>query len=193
LMNALALSGAAPIGLGSLGLGGKTGMPGPPAINPQSGGEGGGRGKGKRGGKDFGGAPFKGKGGPPFGKGFKGFGFGWGKGKSKGQMMLRVDPNLKVWIGNLSPDTKWKELQTHLNQAGKTKWVEVFTGKGAQTGAAVFSEPEEVTKAVEMLNGSELDGSTIQVDVWVAQAREKEEDGGAAEGGEAPAAPGGED
>eukprot|EP00403_Amphidinium_massartii_P020476 CAMPEP_0178400038 /NCGR_PEP_ID=MMETSP0689_2-20121128/15584_1 /TAXON_ID=160604 /ORGANISM="Amphidinium massartii, Strain CS-259" /LENGTH=119 /DNA_ID=CAMNT_0020020823 /DNA_START=98 /DNA_END=457 /DNA_ORIENTATION=- len=111
---------------------------------------------------------------------------GWGKGKGKGQNMLRADPTLKVWIGNLSPDTKWKELQTHLNQAGKTKWVEVFTGKGAQTGAAVFTEPEEVTKAVEMLNGSELQGSAIQVDVWVAKVKEKAEDGAEAA---APAAP----
>jgi len=151
-------------------------MPGPPPSMNGPPREGGGKG-GKRGGggKDFG---FKG-GPPPFGKGFKGFPpFGWGKGKGKGQAMLRVDPNLKVWIGGLSEETKWKELQTHLDQAGKTKWVEVFTGKGAGTGAAVFTEAEDVQKAVEMLNGSVLDGNNIIVDVWVAQAKPREDEEG---------------
>merc|ERR1719254_75710 len=96
------------------------------------------------------------------GKGY-GWGFkGWGKGKGKG--MLRVDPTLKVWIGNLAEKTRWKELQTHMNQAGETKWVEVFGGKGKGTGAVVYSKAEEAQKAIATLNGSTLDDQAIVVD-----------------------------
>jgi len=133
---------------------------------------------------------FKGKGKPPFwgfgffkGKGMK------GKGKGKGpQQALRVDPALKVWIGNLPENAEWKELQTHMNQAGKTVWVEVFSGTGKGTGAVVYSATEEVAKAIEELNGQDFGGQPLVVDAWVRQVREPagEEDGAPAEqaGGE---------
>mmetsp|Transcript_75106 Transcript_75106/g.168537 ORF Transcript_75106/g.168537 Transcript_75106/m.168537 type:complete len:128 (-) Transcript_75106:54-437(-) len=116
------------------------------------------------------------------GKG-KGWGYYWGKGwgkggKGRGSQMLRVDPTLKVWIGNLSENTKWKELQTHLNQGAEpavTKWVEVFSGKGKGTGAAVFTTAEEAQKAIATLNGSELDGQAIVVDTWVKAEKPPEE------------------
>ena len=47
-------------------------------------------------------------------------------------------------LSYLKEDTKWKDLQTHMNQAGVTKWVEVFGGKGKGTGGAVFSTAEEI-------------------------------------------------
>jgi hypothetical protein len=58
--------------------------------------------------------------------------FGKGKGKGKGKSQLAVDPSLKVWIGNVPPDGDWKALQAHMNQAGVTKWVEIFQGSGAK-------------------------------------------------------------
>jgi len=143
-------------------------------------------GKGCKGGFGF----FKGKG-KPFGWGFgyfKGKDFK-GKGKGKGpQQMLRVDPSLKVWIGNLPENAEWKELQTHMNQAGKTVWVEVFAGTGKGTGAVVYSAAEEVTKAIEELNGSDFGGQALVVDAWVRQVKETpeggEQEGAPAEGGE---------
>lgn len=94
-------------------------------------------------------------------------GFGKGRGMSRGQSMLRVDPELKVWLGNLAEGTKWPELQAHMNQAGKTKWVEVFTGRAKGTGAVVYTTAEEAANAIATLNGSELGGAEIEVDVWV--------------------------
>jgi len=82
-------------------------------------------------------------------------------------MMYWVDPTLKVWIGGLPEDLKWKELQTHMNQAGKTEWVEVFSGKGKGTGAVVYNNVDDAQNAIATLNGSELQGSTIMVDPWV--------------------------
>merc|ERR1719261_1052634 len=83
-----------------------------------------------------------------------------GKGK------LRVAAELKVWVGNLAESTTWKDLQTHMNQAGKTKWIEVFSGKNQGTGAVVFDTAEEAINAIATLNGSELGGQAIVVDVW---------------------------
>mmetsp|Transcript_6127 Transcript_6127/g.9931 ORF Transcript_6127/g.9931 Transcript_6127/m.9931 type:complete len:126 (+) Transcript_6127:65-442(+) len=109
-----------------------------------------------------------------YGKGKWFFFDGYGKGKGKGK--LKVAPELKVWVGGLSSETTWKDLQTHMNQAGKTKWVEVFNSKSAVgTGAVVFSTAEEATNAVATLNGSELKGGAIQVDVWVKKEKETTE------------------
>jgi len=126
-------------------------------------------GKGKDKGKGkFKGMMFGGK-----GKGyFWGFGWGKGKGKTEGQLMLRVSPELKVWIGNLAEGTEWKELQTHMNAAGKTVWVEVFTGAGKGTGAVVYATPEDAQNAVKTLNGTALGGQDIIVDVWEKKIKE---------------------
>lgn len=95
----------------------------------------------------------------------------WGKGKGfgKGKNGLKVDPSLKCWIGNLPEGTQWKALQEHMNQAGKTTWVECFSGKGAGTGGVSYSTAEEAANAITMLNGSLLNGQAIMVDVWVKQ------------------------
>mmetsp|Transcript_24332 Transcript_24332/g.28671 ORF Transcript_24332/g.28671 Transcript_24332/m.28671 type:complete len:128 (+) Transcript_24332:80-463(+) len=101
---------------------------------------------------------------PMFMKWGKGKGFGKGKGNG-----LKVDPSLKCWIGNLPEGTSWKTLQEHMNQAGKTTWVECFSGKGAGTGGVSYATAEEAANAITMLNGSLLNGEAIMVDVWVKQ------------------------
>merc|ERR1719213_1041095 len=100
-----------------------------------------------------------------------------GKGKVKGkgkEVLNKVKPELKVWIGNLPESVGWKELQEHFNQAGKTKWVEAFKqGAGKGTGGAAYGSAEDAIKAISMLNGSILGGQMIQVDVW--EKKEKKE------------------
>ena len=39
-------------------------------------------------------------------------------------------------------------------EAGKTTWVECFSGKGAGTGGVSFSTAEEAANAITMLNGT---------------------------------------
>ncbi|CAL1156690.1 unnamed protein product [Cladocopium goreaui] len=98
--------------------------------------------------------------------GFKGFGKGKGKGKGP-----RVDPSEKVWIGGIPC---LGDMGTeHMNQVGKTKWVEVFEGKGAGTGTAAYSSAEEVAQAIASLDGSALGGGAIQVDAWVKAPKEE--------------------
>jgi len=110
-----------------------------------------------------------------------GFGKGWGKGKGwggkgKGKGGPRLEPEKKVWIGGIAPETTWKVLQEHLEKAGKTVWVEVFSGKGAGTGTAGFKTTEEVAEAIKTLNGSELNGAALTVDTWVKAIPEPKEE-----------------
>lgn len=95
-----------------------------------------------------------------------GGGFGKGDGKGKGKGMRGFPPSQRVWIGNVSADITWKELQEHMNAAGKTRWVEVFQNKGKGTGAVAYGSPEEAMNAVAMLNSSMLKGLPIVCDGW---------------------------
>merc|ERR1719231_1465865 len=79
---------------------------------------------------------------------------GKGFGKSRGKGLQSVDPDKKVWIGELPEAVTWKELQPHMDQVGKTRWVEVFKGKGKGSGAAAYSSAEDASAAVSTLNGS---------------------------------------
>merc|ERR1712187_301786 len=107
------------------------------------------------------------------GKGFggKSFGKGFGKGKGKGKSLKSFPNEVKVWIGNVAEGITWKELQEHMNQAGKTKWVEVFEGKGKGTAAVAYSSTEETAAAIAALNGSDLNGTAIVCDYWEKQPK----------------------
>ncbi|CAE8591271.1 unnamed protein product [Polarella glacialis] len=95
----------------------------------------------------------------------KGKGKDKGKGKGKGKNPARkVDNALKVWVGGLPATVSFKAMQAHFDQVGKTTWADPgHKGKG---GCACYTTEQEVQTAVMMLNGSVLEGHTIQVDVW---------------------------
>lgn len=95
----------------------------------------------------------------------RGQGGGWGKG-------LNASPSRKVWIGNLPENLDWKQLQEHMDQAGKTKWIEVFSGNGKGTGAAVYSSDADASNAIMSLNGTELAGAAIVCDAWEKKPKE---------------------
>mmetsp|Transcript_55260 Transcript_55260/g.103608 ORF Transcript_55260/g.103608 Transcript_55260/m.103608 type:complete len:136 (-) Transcript_55260:78-485(-) len=122
----------------------------------------------------FGGDFEKGSGKGGYGKGYGGYG-GWGfpmmmmpwgfKGKGKG---LRGFANeKKVWIGGLPaapPDIEMnKKLKEHMAQAGECLFAEINRNG---VGGAAFKNPEDVQKAVQMLNGSTFEGNQIEVDIW---------------------------
>mmetsp|Transcript_81064 Transcript_81064/g.247706 ORF Transcript_81064/g.247706 Transcript_81064/m.247706 type:complete len:134 (-) Transcript_81064:58-459(-) len=94
---------------------------------------------------------------------------GWGKGKGKGHRSFAIEK--KVWIGGLPEGVTFKELHEHMKPAG-AKWTEVFEGKGKGTGVACFASPDEAAAAIAALNGSVLNGATLQVDVWEAKPKE---------------------
>merc|ERR1719171_3429201 len=99
---------------------------------------------------------------------------GKGKGKGKGPTLNDFPPETKVWVGNLPASATFKELQAHFNQAGKTKWAECFKG----VGGVAYTNAQEAQNAIAMLNGSQLGGSVIQVDVWTQKEKKDGAKGG---------------
>mmetsp|Transcript_17264 Transcript_17264/g.51914 ORF Transcript_17264/g.51914 Transcript_17264/m.51914 type:complete len:247 (-) Transcript_17264:130-870(-) len=101
---------------------------------------------------------------PMFHKNSGGMSKGMGKGTQNiaGKNRIR-NPECTVWLGSLPEGILFKDVQEHMNQAGTCKFVATLR-KG--TGFAVMSTPEEARNAIEMLNGTELNGATIAVDVW---------------------------
>merc|ERR1719191_853795 len=95
-----------------------------------------------------------------------------GKGKGgKGNKGLRgFHAEKKIWIGNLPESVTYKELFELLKPSG-AKWVEVMKGAGKGTGGAGFKTAEEATAAISQFNGSVLNGSMIQVDVWTKKEK----------------------
>merc|ERR1712187_365037 len=107
-----------------------------------------------------------------YGYGGKDFGGkGFGKGKGKGKSLKAFKNEVKVWIGNIPEDVTWKELQEHMNQAGKSKWVEVFSGKGKGTAAVAYGTTEETAAAIAALNGTVLKSTAIVCDYWEKQPK----------------------
>merc|ERR1712039_391648 len=105
----------------------------------------------------------------PAAKGWgKDAGKGWGKdaGKGKGKRP-RADPETTAWIGGLPENEastdRNKALLEHMKQAGNCKYVKIGN---SGTGSAGFTSAEEVSNAIATLNGSDFQGSIIEVDVW---------------------------
>merc|ERR1711964_501496 len=86
----------------------------------------------------------------------KGGGKGWQKKSS-------VNPKTTLWIGNIADGVTFKDLKAHCDQAGNCKWAEVYKNKGKGTGAVGYASADEAASAVPMLNGSLLNGMSLQV------------------------------
>ncbi len=74
----------------------------------------------------------------------------------------------KLYVGNLSYQTKEQELSDLFVQAGTVESVKVisdtFTGRSRGFGFVEMSTPEEGQKAVSMFNGFNLNGRELVVD-----------------------------
>merc|ERR1719246_89137 len=117
----------------------------------------------------------------------------YGKAKGKGKTAAGpydaaparepVDDVCKVYVGNLSFQTQWQALKDFMSQAGNCTHAKVLMkskgkGKGKWddwggeeriskgTGVVEFSSAEEAQAAIASLNGMELDGRELQLDVW---------------------------
>lgn len=101
--------------------------------------------------------------------GFGGWG-GGGKGWGRDSGLRSFANEKKVWVGDLAEDTTFEELRAHFGGAPKAKFAVVMTGKGKGTGGVAFGTAEDAAEAVSTLNGSELKGAKIVVDVWTKQA-----------------------
>ena len=92
----------------------------------------------------------------------------------------------KLFVGSLSWDTNDEGLNAAFSPFGEISEAIVisdrYTGRSRGFGFVTFNDDEAADKAVEALNGTELDGRTIRVDV--AQAKERSGGGGGGGGGD---------
>ncbi len=74
----------------------------------------------------------------------------------------------KLYVGGLSYETTEDALKDLFSQAGTVNSVAIildkFSGKSKGFGFVEMSSEEEAKKAMEMLNGKDLDGRNITVD-----------------------------
>ena len=82
-----------------------------------------------------------------------------GGGRFGGSSAAEAGNNL--YVGNLADETTWKELKDHFRQCGDVRRAEVSQGKGF--GTIQFFHKEDADAAISRLNGSELQGSTLEV------------------------------
>jgi len=91
----------------------------------------------------------------------------------------------KLFVGSLSWDTNDEGLRNAFGVHGEISEAVVIsdrdTGRSRGFGFVTFDDDEAADKAVAALNGTELDGRTIRVDV--AQAKQRSGGGGGGRGG----------
>ena len=92
--------------------------------------------------------------------------------------------NNKLYVGNLSFNTTENDLQDAFSAHGTVTEANLITdretGRARGFGFVTMSSDEEANKAVEALNGAELDGRALTVNI--ARPREERSGGGASRG-----------
>jgi len=93
----------------------------------------------------------------------------------------------KLFVGSLSWDTNDEGLRTAFSAHGEISEAVVITdrdtGRSRGFGFVTFDDDDAADKAVAALNGTELDGRTIRVDVAQAKQRSGGGGGGGRDGG----------
>jgi RNA recognition motif-containing protein len=80
------------------------------------------------------------------------------------EKLAKVDMDLKIWVGGMKKETTHGQLRKHFAEAGHKPHLINLTGKA--NACVSFKTADEATAAIPSLNGTELDGSTLEVDVW---------------------------
>ena len=75
--------------------------------------------------------------------------------------------NAKLFVGSLSWDTSEEALRDFFSQVGEVEEVAIITdratGRSKGFGFVTMKSEEDAAKAIEELNGKELDGRSIVV------------------------------
>merc|ERR1712098_684710 len=85
--------------------------------------------------------------------------------------LSKIDADRKVWIGGLPKGLDWKALEKHIAEhASKPAITNIMSfGKGV----AAFKTAEDATAAIASVNGTELNGKTLEVDVWTKKEKKE--------------------
>jgi RNA recognition motif-containing protein len=81
---------------------------------------------------------------------------------------------MNIYIGNLSYKIREKDLQSVLEEYGTVNSVKVVTdretGRSKGFGFVEMANDDEANKAIQELNGAELDGRTMVVKVAIPKS-----------------------
>ena len=88
--------------------------------------------------------------------------------------------SMKLYVGNLAFETSGESLRQHFEQAGTVETATVVedrdTGRSRGFGFVEMSSKEEGEAAIDKLNGNDLNGRNLTVNV--AKPRENRNEGG---------------
>ncbi len=86
-----------------------------------------------------------------------------------------MQSNSKLYVGNLSYSTGEGDLQTLFSQAGSVKSVSLITdrdtGRSKGFGFVEMADGAATQAAITALNGKELDGRTLRVNMAMDRPR----------------------
>ncbi len=75
--------------------------------------------------------------------------------------------DMKLYIGNLSWETKTEDLKSHFEQFGAVSDAIVITdrqsGRSRGFGFVTMDNDDEANKAIKGMNGTEMDGRNLKV------------------------------
>merc|ERR1712187_989045 len=80
--------------------------------------------------------------------------------------LKKVDSNKLVWVGNLSKKTTWKALEKHFAEVKKPTVSDIVKKGDKVTAIVAYKSEEDVAEVCATWDGSELDGSVLEVDKW---------------------------
>ena len=93
--------------------------------------------------------------------------------------------NTKLYVGNLSFQTTEQSLEQAFAQFGEVAEVKLVldrdTGRSRGFGFVTMANPDDARKAIEQMNGAELDGRALRVNE--AEDRRERSGGGGGGGG----------
>ena len=70
----------------------------------------------------------------------------------------------QLYVTNISSATSWRELKDHFSQCGDVVRAEVMgANDNKKRGTVKFAKSKDASTAIQRLNGSELQGSTLEV------------------------------
>merc|ERR1719163_426035 len=100
----------------------------------------------------------------------------------------KIEAERKVWVGGLPKDLSWGKLEKHFKELDCKPSMTEILSKGKGTAVLAYKTADEASTAIAVVNGSEIDGHTIEVDVWTQKEKgdrpkKVKKDGGGEEGG----------
>merc|ERR1719199_1877262 len=87
----------------------------------------------------------------------------------------KIEAERKVWVGGLDKATTWGKLEKHFKELDCKPSVTEIMSKGS--ACLAFKSADEAANAIATVNGSEVGGCVIEVDVWTQKEKKEKKKG----------------